>query len=356
MKVAVIGGGNGAFAVAADLALAKHDIIMYNRTPDKLQSVKKSGGIKMKIENSDDSVFASPIEIAESPSEAVLDADVVVVSVPTTAHRYVAEIIGDHIRDGQTVLLNPGHTGGCLEFRRELDSKKIRTKFDLCETMTLTYIARLGDGVVQIFRKSKNILYASLPAKRNSKVESLFPNLVLAKNVIETGLSNVNAVCHPPGMILNAGWIEYTKGGFFFYKDGFSKSVSRVTDSLDEERLEIMRNFEINPIRFVDLFYSIGSTADNSGGIYEAMLASEPNKTIMAPGSLDSRYVHEDIGNGLVPMIEFARVAGIETPIMSSLVTIACAFNQVDYWKSGRNNERLGIHGMSLRNVIDYVT
>ena len=311
----------------------------------------------MKTEGSDDIVFASPIVVAETPKEAVADADVVVISVPTTAHAYVAEIIGNHIRDGQTIILNPGHTGGCLEFRRELVTRNIKTKIDLCETMTLTYITRLSDeGVVQIFRKSNNILYASLPAKPNSKVESLFPNVILAKNVIETGMNNVNAICHPPGMILNAGWIEYTNGGFYFYKDGFTHGVSRTTDALDEERLSIMKILQITPIRFVDLFHKIGSTSNDTGGVYEAMAASEPNRTIKSPGSLDSRYIHEDIGNGLVPMVEFARIAGIHTPIMQSLVTLACKFNQVNYWETGRNSKRLGIDGMNVQDLLDFVT
>ena len=145
----------------------------------------------MKTEGSDDIVFASPIVVAETPKEAVADADVVVISVPTTAHAYVAEIIGNHIRDGQTIILNPGHTGGCLEFRRELVTRNIKTKIDLCETMTLTYITRLSDeGVVQIFRKSNNILYASLPAKPNSKVESLFPCLAQPQRGIYKVQSN----------------------------------------------------------------------------------------------------------------------------------------------------------------------
>ena len=47
--------------------------------------------------------------------------------------------------------------------------------------------------------------------------------------MIETALGNMNAVFHPPGMIMNAGWIESTNGNFLFYREGITEAIGRVT-------------------------------------------------------------------------------------------------------------------------------
>ncbi len=354
MKLAVIGGGNGAFATAADLALMGNEVTMFNRTPEKLDPVRKLGGIYVQIEGR--KRFARGVRAEGNIKDAVSQAEVLIVAVPTVAHAEIAAKLGRYIQNGQTVLLNPGHTGGGLEFRSVLNQKGIKTDFQLYETMTLTYITRiLKPGVVAIYTKSKNILYSGLPPRRSKKLEKLFPNVRFAKNVLQTGLSNINAMCHPPGMILNAGWIEATRGGFHFYTQGMTPSVSRVVEGLDRERLQIMRSLGLKPVSFVDLFFSIGSTT-RKGSVYDAMKASKPNRSIRAPATLESRYVNEDVGYGLVPMVEFGRVAGIKwLPIMESLTNLACIMNGVNYWKDGRSASKLGIEGISKEHLLELV-
>jgi len=155
--------------------------------------------------------------------------------------------------------------------------------------------------------------------------------------VIETGLSNINAICHPPGTILNAGWVEHTNGRFKFYKEGITPAIGRITEAVDREREAIMQSFGLRSVSFVELFHSVGSTSLKKGSVYSAMQASEPNKSIEAPTSLDSRYIHEDVGYGLVPMVELARVAKVRTPTMESLINLASIMIGVDYWQEGRS-------------------
>ena len=358
MKITVIGAGNGAFASAADLADRGHKVTMFNRTQSKLDTVRRSGGISLTFNN--ETRFVKPINVSSSPKEAITDADAIVVAVPTTAHAYVADRIGKCLSDGQLVLLNPGHTLGGLEFRNRLRRNSIKKKIKLCETMTLTYITRLrGAGAVQIFRKSKNIRISALPSVDNSSIfdtaKEIFPNLVLARNVLETGLDNINAICHPPGTIMNAGWIEHTRGNFKFYKDGITPGIGKITEAIDQERQAIMRSFAIKPISFVELFHSVGSTRLRKGSVYSAMKASEANKTIKAPASLDSRYILEDVGYGLVPMVELSKIAGVGAPTMESLVNLSSIMNGVNYWKEGRTAKKLGINGMKKADLLKLV-
>ena len=140
--------------------------------------------------------------------------------------------------------------------------------------------------------------------------------------MLETALSNLNAVFHPQGMIMNAGWIQHTGGDFLFYREGFTDAVGRVTAAVDAERMAVAKALGVPARPFLEVFYEAGLTtkaARDSGDIARACRESEPNKTIKSPPSLDHRYVHEDVGYGLVPMAALGRLAGVATPTIDAL-------------------------------------
>src|ERR1700675_1026914 len=117
-------------------------------------------------------------------------------------------------------------------------------------------------------------------------VKPLYPNIVQATSVLETGLGNINAIFHPPGMIMNAGWIERRRGDFLFYREGFTAAVGRVTAAVDAERLAGARAPGGPAAPFLDRFYQAGLTtkaALDAGDIARACEESEPNRTIKAP-------------------------------------------------------------------------
>ena len=107
----------------------------------------------------------------------------------------------------------------------------------------------------------------------------IYPNLILAENVLETGLSNINAIMHPAGMLGNAGWIEKSGGDFYYYREGITPSIAAWIEGVDGERLEIVKRLGLKPLRFVDIFYQAGLTSEEaraSGSIYRAIHESEP--------------------------------------------------------------------------------
>jgi opine dehydrogenase len=63
----------------------------------------------------------------------------------------------------------------------------------------------------------------------------------------------------------------------------------------------------------------------------------------------------EDIPYGLVPLCSIAKVAGIQTPTLDSIVTLASTINEVDHWREGMTLEKLGLKGMTLNQMVEYV-
>jgi opine dehydrogenase len=229
----------------------------------------------------------------------------------------------------------------------------------LCETVTLTYICRMPEpGRVEIYRRTTNLRCAAFPAKHSADVvkemQEIFPNIVAAANVLETGFSNINAIMHPAGMLGNAGWIEKSGGDFLWYYEGVTPAIGKWIDAVDGERLEIVRALRLEPLRFVDIFHQAGlttATGRESGSAYQAIHESEPNRTIKSPPSLDHRYIREDIGYGLVPMAAIGKLVGVKTPVMDALITLASTALGVDFRVAGLTLEKMGLAGVKPENL-----
>jgi opine dehydrogenase len=159
-------------------------------------------------------------------------------------------------------------------------------------------------------------------------------------------------------MIMNAGWIQHTGGDFLFYREAFTDAVGRATAAVDAERLAIARALGVPAVPFLDIFYEAGLTtraARESGDISRACRESEPNRSIKSPPSLDHRYLHEDVGYGLVPMAALGRLAGVATPTIDALVHLAGLAVGIDYAREGLTLERLGLDGKSPSELLTFV-
>jgi opine dehydrogenase len=131
-----------------------------------------------------------------------------------------------------------------------------------------------------------------------------------------------------------------------------------VTAAVDAERMAVAQALGIPATSFIEVFYQAGLTtkaARDSGDISRACLESEPNKTIKSPSSLNHRYVHEDVGYGLVPLAALARLADVATPTIDALIQLAGLAVGIDYTRDGLTLERLGLAGKSPSELLRFV-
>lgn len=350
MKITILGAGNGAIAAAAHMGMEGHEVTLSNRNPDRLRPFLENMRITVEgqaLPNKEVPIHAIQPDVPLS----VQQAEVIMVCVPTIGHAYYAGQLAPVLRPDQTVLLNPGHMGGALQFAGYLRKGGYTGRLNLCETSTLTYVARMtGPTAVGIYDIIDKAFLASLPADAPAMAKALemYPNLTKAPNVLYTAMCDINAVMHPPGMLLNAGLIQRTGGDFTFYYDGTTPAVGTLVEALDEERLAVARALGMEVESFLEIFYSWGYTtkeAYESKSVYEALRQSAPNRSIKSPDSLTHRYVSEDVGNGLVPMSLLGRIAGVATPVMDGFIELCGRANGVDYWTEGLTLEKLGLGG-----------
>lgn len=122
---------------------------------------------------------------------------------------------------------------------------------------------------------------------------------------------------HPPQMVCAAGWIEATGGDFPIYKEGSGPAVARVIEAVDSERLALADRLSVPTVSFVEFLAEAGYTtteAAATGSVYQALRAGEKIRSVKAPPTLDPRYLHEDVGWGLVQWLHLVDLVGIPTP------------------------------------------
>ena len=59
--------------------------------------------------------------------------------------------------------------------------------------------------------------------------------------------------------------------------------------------------------------------------------------------ALDHRYLNEDVGFGLVPMVEIGKLLGVKTPVMDALITLASTALRTDFRTEGLTLEKMGM-------------
>src|SRR5437870_862274 len=130
-KVAVLGGGNGGFAAAADLSRRGFSVTLYNRSTETIASVRQAGGIS--YEGVLGSGFA-PLAATTDIAEAVGNCALIEICAPATAHRYLAAGVAAHLRPDVPILVNPGGMLGSPFFVQEAFRGRYRQALLIGET------------------------------------------------------------------------------------------------------------------------------------------------------------------------------------------------------------------------------
>ncbi|MDG2475310.1 MAG: NAD/NADP octopine/nopaline dehydrogenase family protein [Paracoccaceae bacterium] len=355
-RVAILGAGAGGLSATVELTKAGFECALWNRGRPTINEIIKVG--KIRYEGLLGQGEIKPSLATTDLKIALKSADVVLVVLPTIAHSIVAKDLCESGWSGP-IILNPGHTGGALEFNA-IFKRFQKPVPPLVEFSTLTYVARkLDTDYVNITGKAKSVRAAALPGGESAikMAQKLYPNINLVPDVLYSSLSNVNLVLHPPGAILGASWVEATGGKFTFYRDGLTEGVSKIMDQLDRERVDVALKFGHEVPSLVEEMALIGTVeaSDARKSLRQAISSGKANALIMAPNNLQHRYYVEDFGHGLLPFVELAKCAGIEVPTARALLEMGRCLIGDQLVANGRNATSLGILGLGPKEIFTIV-
>ncbi len=333
--VFVCGAGHQGLSMAAHLALNGLDVHLWNRTQKNIQKVIDTGIIHCSgVVNGDARIRKASSRIGD------VIADFVMVTTPSSAHKDVARTLAPYVHPDMIIVLNPGRTFGAIDFAEELLKCGVKELPQIAETQTIVYTCRRsGENSANIFALKNDVKIAALRGSDLNRIlarmpDCLKPYFTPVESVALTSLTNIGMVLHCAPVLMNIGWIECEKVEFKYYYDGISPSVARFLEKIDGERRAVAKagGFEIESLReWLEWTYRV--TGEN---LYECIRNNEAYREIDAPPTINSRYIFEDVPNGLVPVEAMGQEFHVPTPHISMIIDLACAVMEADYRATGR--------------------
>lgn len=345
MRIAVLGGGHGAYAAAADLALAGHAVRLWRRDAAALQPVLDAGSITLKDA---DGVHEARLALASADIGAVLQgAELIVVPGPATAQVDIARAMAPHLVDGQVVFLPPGTFGSVL-MARTVRAAGSRADVAWAETGTLPYLARKhGPREVNVTVRAVRLptgVYPQRDAARALEVIGrAYPAVHGCGDALSGALMNAGPVIHPPLILMNAAPLQHFER-WDIHAEGTQPAVRAVTDRLDAERIAVREALGHGAPH-----YPLADHYQNDRWMY-----GDAHQQLVKSGDWrehidlhQHRYMQEDTVLGLGFLASAARYAGVDAPVAHGLLALAGAILGRDLREGERSFEALGLAALS---------
>jgi opine dehydrogenase len=354
MRIAVLGGGNGAFAAAGDLALAGHEMRLWRRDRAAVDA-HRAAGSSITIKDVRGERQAKLALVTGDIGEAVRGAELILCPSPATAQADIAAALAPWLTDGQVVFLPPGTFGSVL-FARAAREAGNRARAAFAETGTLPWLTRKhGPFAAAITVRARRLPTGVFPlaAKEHALavIGRAFPGVIEdCGDALSAALMNAGPVIHPPLIVMNAGPLEHF-ARWDIHKEGTQPSIRRVTDALDTERIALRQALGYGAPHFplADHYAEKGEEWMYGRGSHDRLTDSGDWREQIV--LTRHRYMLEDTRIGLSFWLSVAALVGLELPLARAFLKIGSAICGEDFLRSGRSLASLGLGGLDLAGL-----
>ena len=342
MRIAVIGGGHGCYAAAADLSEQGHEVRLWRRDAAALEPVRASGSIGLI-----DAAGTRRVPVARITAdigEAVRGAELLLMPSPAPAQDDIAGLLAPHLSDGQVAFLPPGTFGTVVSARRVAAAG---SKADVlwAETGTLPYLARKqAPDVVRITTRAVRLPTGVYPARRADEalavIARAYPSVLPCGDALSGALMNAGPIIHTPLILLNAAPLQHFER-WDIHNEGTQPAVRAVTDALDRERVAVREALGYGAPHFPLQDHYTGKPW---------MYPEKSRDNLTDSGDWREhidlhthRYMTEDVEYGLAFLASVARWAGVDAPITAGLLAVAGGILGRDLRGGPRTLEAMGL-------------
>ena len=344
MKVSVLGCGNVGVAISADLSIKGHDVSLIKTSHAKesvFDKILQNDNHVLLKENGD--YKTAVIKEVSHDISRVAKADVIIATIQSTYHEALIENIAKFLDEHQIVICICSYmssfyfkkycpslpaivetAGPYIEGRIEED--------DIPGEVVFRVGCRLSRSPLSIFQQERM-------DECMSKIHQLYRGFSRDYSTIESALLNPNMILHTVGAVMSIPRIEYSKGNFCMYREAYARgndATLKIMLGLDEEKKNVLKKLGCKPI---DIFVSGGFLGNHIESFYRY---SESKDRAISPTSVRSRYITEDVSQGLVLLESVAQKIGVPVPLASSLITLSGCALDIDFRSVGRTIQRLG--------------
>jgi len=344
MKIAVLGGGHGSHAAAADLAEQGHAVRFWRRDAAALAALQSAGAITLKDERGTRAVPLAAV--TADIGEALRGAELIVIPTPAFSQDDIARAMAPHLVDGQVVFLPPGTFGSYAMARIVREAGNV-ADVAWAETGTLPYLARKhGECEVNVTVRAVRLPTGVYPARRSDEaiavIRRAFPAVQPCGDALSGALMNAGPIIHPPLIVLNAAPLQHFER-WDIHNEGTQPAVRALTDRLDLERVAVRE-----ALGYGGPHFPLADHYQNDQWMY-----GDAHRKLVKSGDWrehielhSHRYVTEDTELGLAFLASAARYAGVDAPIAHGLLAVVGGILGRDLRRGARTLETLGLAGL----------
>lgn len=353
MKVAILGGGNGSYAAAADLADQGHEVRLWRRDIKGVRALQEnSNTLTLKDFQGERKVVLSLV--TTNISEAIANVSLIVCPTPANAQEDIARLLAPHLVDGQVVFLPPGSLGSYIMAKIVIDAGN-KSNVSFAEAGTLPYLARKhAEFEIAITTRATRLPSGVFPLRESPQalgvIRQAYPSVEDAQDALSGALMNAGPIIHPPLILMNAGPIEHFEH-WDIHNEGTQASVRRVTTRLDNERIAVREALGYQPPHF-----PLSDHYDSAGD--EWMYGNLAHDKLVDSGDWreqlilqEHRYMREDVQIGLALLVSIADWAGVSAPTATGLLAIGSAVCDANFKRDGRTLTSLGLYDKTQKDL-----
>ncbi|GMQ56611.1 NAD/NADP-dependent octopine/nopaline dehydrogenase family protein [Vallitalea sediminicola] len=344
MNITIVGAGNGGTALAADLSLKDHKITLL-KTSNKghnehFKNLINNFG-KVVYEDSDGKHITKIHKVTTSFEEALVpESELIILFIQTNYHENVIKKMIPYLKDNQVILIEPGYLSTSYFMKHCGDLNLIIVE---AESSPLDCRIVEAGKIKVLFKNIRNpvgIYPNSCKTKAMNILNQLDYNFIPLKSVVEAALHNPNLIVHTIGAIMSIPRIEHSKSDYWMYREVFTPSIWNLVEKLDCEKMEVLKSLGIEPLSYVEAC-KFRNSENLDLDAKEVFFEYAQNSSTSGPTVSNSRYITEDVPEGLVLLESLGELLNVSTPICSSLINIASACMKTNYREVGRNVDRL---------------
>lgn len=347
MKIAVVGAGNAGCAVAADLTLKGNEVTLIKTShamhDDNFNFLQNNNG-KMILDEFGEIKSAYIYKVTRDVSD-IQGKEIVIIYIQTNFHEQLIKRLAPYFQDNQIILINPGYLSTAYVLKhcgnKNLVIAEAQSSFIDGRIMAPGYF-RVG------FRNVRNpigIFPNVKKAEAIEKLDQLNERFVYLESVVEAAIHNPNLIVHTVGAVMSIPRIEYSGGEFCMYHEAYTRAnpcTWMILEKLDAEKMDILDKLGFERMSYVEAC-KYRNSLDSTREAKEVFLDyAEMSTRAKGPTKVDSRYISEDVPQGLVMLEALGKALNVQTPICTALIEISSAALGRELRTEGRTPEKLG--------------
>ena len=343
-KIAVIGAGGTGVALSAILASKGHEVYLTdNLNQTVVEAAQEAGVLRTKGTKVCE---GRPALVTSNIEEAVRCAELIVCCTISNRDEEIARTLAPVVTKEQAVLVGAGN-GATIVYHKIFEEAG---KGDVltAETAGNFFPARVtgaGESTIGLPLAPKGV--TSFPPQRAAEAAERFAEVWELNpygSMMDALFNGPNLICHSAGCILNASAISRSGGKFCLFTDGLSEGFLNVTDALWEEKARVYEAMGCKPSPAPRGMLAGVMDVQNEDYRYFRLMDG--------PGSLEHRYITEDVPYLTCFFVSVAHAAGVKVPLFEGVVGLLSAAAGRDFTAEGRTLENLGWGCLSREELI----